>query len=131
MTLFGEQDGYMLGCSILWHLYIMVCSLSLSLSLNLSVYLSTHVRGDERALKKSPFMLSWENLEFCCGTASIRQHFVHFYICAAGQVVLDTPLLLKSHKSCRISSIKPIAVPVSERVKFVVKGFNLSRSTTR
>ncbi|KAH9766516.1 Squamosa promoter-binding-like protein 1 [Citrus sinensis] len=57
------------------------------------------------------------------------QHSVAFIY--NGQVVLDTPLLLKSHKSCRISSIKPIAVPVSERVKFVVKGFNLSRSTTR
>ncbi|CAK9160706.1 unnamed protein product [Ilex paraguariensis] len=48
-----------------------------------------------------------------------------------GQVVLDTPLPHKSHKNCRISSIKPIAVSVSERVQFLVKGFNLSRSTTR
>ncbi|XP_008223488.1 PREDICTED: squamosa promoter-binding-like protein 12 [Prunus mume] len=48
-----------------------------------------------------------------------------------GQVVLDTPLPLKSHKNCRISYIKPIAVSLSERAQFVVKGFNLSRSTTR
>uniref|UniRef100_A0A5B7BUB4 Putative squamosa promoter-binding-like protein 12 n=1 Tax=Davidia involucrata TaxID=16924 RepID=A0A5B7BUB4_DAVIN len=48
-----------------------------------------------------------------------------------GQVVLDTPLPLKSHKSCGISSIKPVAVSVSERAQFLVKGFNLSRPTTR
>ncbi|KAG6667860.1 squamosa promoter-binding-like protein 1 [Carya illinoinensis] len=48
-----------------------------------------------------------------------------------GQVVLDTPLPLKSNKNCRISSIKPIAVSISERVQFVVKGFNLSCSTAR
>ncbi|GKV10436.1 hypothetical protein SLEP1_g21797 [Rubroshorea leprosula] len=48
-----------------------------------------------------------------------------------GQVVLDTPLPLKSHKNCRISSIKPIAVPVSDTTKIVVKGFNLNQSTTR
>ncbi|KAB9584445.1 hypothetical protein FH972_027047 [Carpinus fangiana] len=47
------------------------------------------------------------------------------------QVVLDTPLPLKSHKSCRISSIKPIAVSISERVQFVIKVFNLSRSSAR
>ncbi|KAK9991981.1 hypothetical protein SO802_026966 [Lithocarpus litseifolius] len=48
-----------------------------------------------------------------------------------GQVVLDTPLPLKNEKSCRISSIKPIAVSVSERVQFVVKGCNLFRSSAR
>jgi hypothetical protein len=46
-----------------------------------------------------------------------------------GQVVLDTPL--KSNKNCRILSIKPIAVPLSERTQFLVKGSNLYRSTTR
>lgn len=49
----------------------------------------------------------------------------------SGQVVLDTPFPVKNHQSCRISSIKPIAVAVSEGVQFVVKGFNLSRSTAR
>nr|AUW52984.1 squamosa promoter binding-like protein 12b [Petunia x hybrida] len=48
-----------------------------------------------------------------------------------GQVVLDTPLPVKSHWSCGISIVKPIAVCASERVQFLVKGFNLSRPTTR
>lgn len=57
------------------------------------------------------------------------QHCVAFVY--NGQVVLDTPLPLKSHKNCRITSIRPIALPVSGRTQFVVKGFNLYRSTTR
>ncbi|KAM5568552.1 hypothetical protein ABKV19_016219 [Rosa sericea] len=57
------------------------------------------------------------------------QHFVAFVY--NGQVVLDTPLPLRSHKTCRISCIKPIAVSLSEKAEFVVKGFNLSSSTTR
>ncbi|KAL6952972.1 hypothetical protein U1Q18_041380 [Sarracenia purpurea var. burkii] len=57
------------------------------------------------------------------------QHHVAFIY--NGQVVLDTLLPLKSHINCRILSIKPIAVPFSERAQFLVKGFNLSRSTTR
>ncbi|MCD7450350.1 hypothetical protein HAX54_005552 [Datura stramonium] len=48
-----------------------------------------------------------------------------------GQVVLDTPLPVRSHSSCGISIVKPIAVCASERVQFLVKGFNLSRPTTR
>ncbi|KAK3189925.1 hypothetical protein Dsin_029486 [Dipteronia sinensis] len=48
-----------------------------------------------------------------------------------GQVVLDTPLPRKSHKHCRISSVKPIAVSMSERAKFIIKGFNLIQSTMR
>ncbi|THG02205.1 hypothetical protein TEA_004550 [Camellia sinensis var. sinensis] len=48
-----------------------------------------------------------------------------------GQVVLDTLLPLKSHKNSRILSIKPVAVSFSERTQFLVKGFNLSQSTTR
>ncbi|KAJ9181746.1 hypothetical protein P3X46_005806 [Hevea brasiliensis] len=48
-----------------------------------------------------------------------------------GQVVLDTPLPLKSHKNCRILSIKPVAVSLSEGTHFVVKGVNISRPTTR
>ncbi|XVF28123.1 hypothetical protein REPUB_Repub15cG0001900 [Reevesia pubescens] len=57
------------------------------------------------------------------------QHSVAFIY--NGRVVLDTPLPLKSHKNCRISSIKPIAVSVTERAQFVVKGFNLNRSSTK
>ncbi|XP_077240490.1 squamosa promoter-binding-like protein 12 [Tasmannia lanceolata] len=48
-----------------------------------------------------------------------------------GQVVLDTCLLLNSQNHCRISSVTPIAVSISETANFVVRGFNLSRSTTR
>ncbi|XP_058210820.1 squamosa promoter-binding-like protein 1 isoform X1 [Rhododendron vialii] len=57
------------------------------------------------------------------------QHRVAFLY--SGQVVLDTLLPRESHKNCRILSIKPVAVPFSERAQFLVKGFNLSRSTTR
>lgn len=57
------------------------------------------------------------------------QHSVAFIY--NGRVVLDTPLPLKSHKNCRISSIKPIAVSVTERAQFVVKGYNLNQSSTR
>lgn len=57
------------------------------------------------------------------------QHRVAFIF--NGQVVLDTPLPVKSHRNCRISIIKPLATSVSEEVQFLVKGFNLSRPTTR
>ncbi|XWS08429.1 hypothetical protein CRYUN_Cryun40dG0001800 [Craigia yunnanensis] len=57
------------------------------------------------------------------------QHSVAFIY--NGRVVLDTPLPLKRHENCRISSIKPIAVSVTERAQFIVRGFNLSRSDTR
>ncbi|KAJ6350692.1 hypothetical protein OIU78_006768 [Salix suchowensis] len=48
-----------------------------------------------------------------------------------GRVVLDTPLPIKSHKNCRISSITPIAVSLSERTQFVVRGFDIARPMTR
>ncbi|KAK1356417.1 hypothetical protein POM88_049673 [Heracleum sosnowskyi] len=48
-----------------------------------------------------------------------------------GQVVLDTPLLLKNDRSCKIFSIKPIAVSASEEVRIVVKGSNIVGSNTR
>ncbi|GMJ02153.1 squamosa promoter binding protein-like 1 [Hibiscus trionum] len=57
------------------------------------------------------------------------QHSIAFIY--NGRVVLDASLPLKSHTSCRITSIKPIAVSVTERARFVVKGFNLNRSSTR
>ncbi|XP_075085770.1 squamosa promoter-binding-like protein 1 [Nicotiana tabacum] len=57
------------------------------------------------------------------------QHRVAFIF--NGQVVLDAPLPVKSHRNCRISIIKPLATSVSEGVQFLVKGFNLSRPTTR
>ncbi|KAJ8528912.1 hypothetical protein K7X08_030652 [Anisodus acutangulus] len=57
------------------------------------------------------------------------QHRVAFMF--NGQVVLDTPLPVKSQSSCKISIIKPLAASVSEGVQFLVKGFNLSQPTTR
>ncbi|KAL9240752.1 hypothetical protein vseg_014936 [Gypsophila vaccaria] len=51
------------------------------------------------------------------------------FICD-GQVVLDTPLPLKSLRS-QISSISPIALPTGETVKLVVRGSNLSGPTSR
>ncbi|KAJ8767274.1 hypothetical protein K2173_017318 [Erythroxylum novogranatense] len=48
-----------------------------------------------------------------------------------GHVVLNAPLPLKSHVNCRISSIKPIAVSLSEKTQFVAKGFNIFQPTTR
>ncbi|XP_077218276.1 squamosa promoter-binding-like protein 1 [Tasmannia lanceolata] len=57
------------------------------------------------------------------------QHQIAF-ICN-GQVVLDMCLPLKNQNHCRISSVTPIAVSVSERANFVVRGYNLSGSTTR
>ncbi|XP_062108912.1 squamosa promoter-binding-like protein 12 isoform X2 [Humulus lupulus] len=48
-----------------------------------------------------------------------------------GQLVLDTPLPQKSYKNCRISSIKPVAVALSERAQFEVKGFNLFHPSMR
>nr|AVV48329.1 squamosa promoter binding-like protein [Litchi chinensis] len=65
----------------------------------------------------------WE--ELCCDMGSSLRRLLD------GQVVLDTPLPLKGHKHCRITSIKPIAVSVSESAKFIIKGCNLIRSTMR
>ncbi|KAG4929460.1 hypothetical protein GLYMA_17G039600v4 [Glycine max] len=57
------------------------------------------------------------------------QHSVAFLY--NGQVVLDVPLHLKSPQHCRISCIKPLAVPASASAQFIVKGFNLFQSSTR
>lgn len=50
---------------------------------------------------------------------------------SAGQVVVDTSLPFKSSNYSTILSVKPIAITSSERAQFVVKGFNLSRPSTR
>ncbi|XP_051129340.1 squamosa promoter-binding-like protein 1 [Andrographis paniculata] len=60
--------------------------------------------------------------------ARVQDHATFAY---NGQVVVGTPLPLKIHGSCRISSITPLAVSISEAARFVVKGFNLSLSTSR
>ncbi|KAF6172187.1 hypothetical protein GIB67_024809 [Kingdonia uniflora] len=57
------------------------------------------------------------------------QHRVAFIY--NGQIVLDTSLTLEGHNRCRISSVTPIAVSVSDATQFVVKGFNLFQNTTR
>ncbi|XP_061351469.1 squamosa promoter-binding-like protein 1 [Gastrolobium bilobum] len=48
-----------------------------------------------------------------------------------GQVILDVPWHFKSPQNFRISCIKPLAVPASASSQFIVKGFNLLRSSTR
>ncbi|KAL2556464.1 Squamosa promoter-binding-like protein 1 [Forsythia ovata] len=48
-----------------------------------------------------------------------------------GQVVVDTALPFSSNNHGTILSVKPIAVTSSERARFVVKGFNLSRPSAR
>ncbi|XP_063937983.1 squamosa promoter-binding-like protein 1 isoform X2 [Daucus carota subsp. sativus] len=53
-----------------------------------------------------------------------RVAFVH-----DGEVVLDTQLTVTNDKNCNISSIRPIAVTVSENANFLVKGSNMSQST--
>ncbi|XVF38965.1 hypothetical protein REPUB_Repub20aG0148500 [Reevesia pubescens] len=60
--------------------------------------------------------------------ARVQQSVAFIY---NGRVLLDTPLPPQSHKTCRISSIKPIAVSVTERAQFVVRGFNLNGSSTK
>ncbi|GFP81245.1 squamosa promoter-binding-like protein 1 [Phtheirospermum japonicum] len=58
----------------------------------------------------------------------VRHHATFLY---NGQVVLDSPLPVNIHQCCKITSVTPIAVSLSEDVRFVVKGFNLSCSTSR
>lgn len=53
------------------------------------------------------------------------------YFSAAGQVVVDTSLPLRSNNYSKILSVKPIAVSASQRVQFLVKGNNLARPATR
>ncbi|GAB2265563.1 hypothetical protein Dimus_000606 [Dionaea muscipula] len=48
-----------------------------------------------------------------------------------GEVVLDTPFPSKNCRTCQISSISPLAVSASQTVQFVIRGTNLSRSTSR
>ncbi|XP_058008560.1 squamosa promoter-binding-like protein 1 isoform X2 [Hevea brasiliensis] len=57
------------------------------------------------------------------------QHQIAF-VCN-GQVVVDTSLPIRSTNYSKILSVKPIAISVSERAQFVIKGINLSRPTTR
>ncbi|KAI4325052.1 hypothetical protein MLD38_030480 [Melastoma candidum] len=48
-----------------------------------------------------------------------------------GKVVIETSLPLMSMRCSSIASIRPIAVSVSERAEFSVKGFNLCQPATR
>ncbi|PON43215.1 SBP-box transcription factor [Parasponia andersonii] len=48
-----------------------------------------------------------------------------------GQVIVDTSLPLRSNSYSKIVSVKPIAVPASERAEFLVRGINLVRPSTR
>ncbi|XP_038988522.1 squamosa promoter-binding-like protein 6 [Phoenix dactylifera] len=60
--------------------------------------------------------------------ARVQDHIAFIY---NGQVVLDTPLLLRCPNNSKILCVTPIAVSSSARVSFTVKGFNLIRSTNR
>ncbi|XP_058084198.1 squamosa promoter-binding-like protein 1 [Magnolia sinica] len=60
--------------------------------------------------------------------ARVRHRMAFIY---DGQVVLDASLPPQCHNHCRISWVTPIAVSVSGRASFTVKGFNLCRSSTR
>ncbi|KAK1393463.1 hypothetical protein POM88_012519 [Heracleum sosnowskyi] len=66
---------------------------------------------------------SWEKL--CCDLKFILTFAYD------GQVLLDTPLPSKNDKNCKIVSVKPLAVSVSKKVLFLVKGYNISSSNTR
>ncbi|KAF9618052.1 hypothetical protein IFM89_000003 [Coptis chinensis] len=57
------------------------------------------------------------------------QHRIAFVY--EGQIVLNMALPLTSHNHSQIASVTPIAVSVSERAQFFVKGCNLSRPTAR
>ncbi|CAO2818215.1 unnamed protein product [Amaranthus hypochondriacus] len=48
-----------------------------------------------------------------------------------GVVVLDTSLSLENSSCSRILSVMPIAVSMDEQAHFIVRGLNLSQSTTR
>lgn len=67
-----------------------------------------------------------------------QPHFIYrrFYlsyqiICAAGRVVIDTSLPLRTNNYSEIISVKPIAISASGRAQFSVKGVNLTRPATR
>nr|GLL42515.1 squamosa promoter-binding-like protein 12 [Ipomoea trifida] len=49
----------------------------------------------------------------------------------SGKVLVETSLPFNSYEYSTIVSVKPIAVPVSERSQFTVKGFNLSTPLAR
>ncbi|KAL9385151.1 hypothetical protein Peur_022161 [Populus x canadensis] len=71
-----------------------------------------------------------DNTFWRTGWAYIRvQHQIAFAY--NGQVVVDTSLPLRSNNYSKILSVKPIAISASEKAKFCIKGFNLSRPATR
>lgn len=56
---------------------------------------------------------------------------IFYFIVATGKVLVETSLPFNSYEYSTIVSVKPIAVPVSERSQFTVKGFNLSTPLAR
>ena len=52
-------------------------------------------------------------------------------LCIAGRIVVETSLPSQSSYYGAIVSVKPIAVPPSERAEFTITGVNLSRPSTR
>ncbi|KAJ0978690.1 hypothetical protein J5N97_014164 [Dioscorea zingiberensis] len=65
----------------------------------------------------------------CLPELAWKEHQIAFLY--NGQVVLDTPLLLKSPRYLDILCISPIAVPTATRANFKVKGFGIAQSTVR
>lgn len=60
-----------------------------------------------------------------------RRIFYWYLFGSAGQVVVNTSLPHGTDSLSSILSIKPIAVSSSAQAQFVVKGFNLSRPSSR
>ncbi|WCJ22634.1 squamosa promoter binding protein-like 1 [Euphorbia peplus] len=87
------------------------------LSCNLSSSLSRLLDASDDAFWGTGWVCIWaqDQIAFLCN----------------GQIVVDRPLPLGSSNYSKILSIKPIAVPATERAEFVIKGVNLCLPTTR
>ncbi|OIT02312.1 PREDICTED: squamosa promoter-binding-like protein 1 [Nicotiana attenuata] len=84
--------------------------------LNSSLSRLLDVHGDDSFWTKGWIYISVQNqIAFVCD----------------GQVLLDMSLPSGSNEHSTILSVRPIAVPVSERAQFLVKGYNLSKPSTR
>lgn len=64
-------------------------------------------------------------------TLSLKMDLFFYFNFSTGQVLVETSLPFNSNEYSTILSVKPIAVPVSERSQFTVKGINLSSPSTR
>lgn len=117
MVLSGELDGFMLGCRIELFLYAMA-----SLSFMLLVYLYCTKKGYllSHSLSSMIWWISKSHLDGFLRSA-----------CTTGHIVIETSLPSKGSFYGTILSVKPIAVPPSERAEFRITGVNLRRASTR